>query len=114
MTEKTILRKWVEAKLIFGTKWLYRFFKKKLVADLMETDRTTINYSSDEAVDSFIVAPTFIVGLAMLIVPLWILQGLSHRVWKLGVIAIFVVIFLGILSLATLGRPYEILAATAE
>ena len=44
---------------------------------------------------------------------MWILQALDKNNHKLGVITAFVVVFLGLVSYATVAKPFETLAATA-
>ena len=53
------------------------------------------------------------IGTVMLLVPMWILQALDKNNHKLGVITAFVVVFLGLVSYATVAKPFETLAATA-
>ena len=56
-------------------------------------------------------------GLAMLIGPLWWLQQItadeSNLQSRLGIITGFIVCFAGILSIVTVAKPFDVLAATA-
>lgn len=62
-----------------------------------------------EKVSSVVIS---IVGLAMLIGPLWILNAVKPIVYRLAVISSFIVIFFVVLAV-TRSRLYEALAATA-
>ncbi|KAK7992357.1 hypothetical protein PG988_001151 [Apiospora saccharicola] len=76
-------------------------------------DSKNVHIFSDEATEIVATAGTFFVAALMLIAPLWILQAIQNTQLKLGVITIFVVVFLGFLTYATTGRAFERLAATA-
>ncbi len=52
-------------------------------------------------------------GLGMLIGPLWWLQNLSNSEVRLGVITGFLFAFMALLSILTVAKPFEVLAATA-
>ena len=57
-----------------------------------------------------------ILGVAMLVGPLWWLQYLSAKnntEHRLAVITGFLVVFTILLSILTVARPFEVLAATA-
>ncbi|KAK8085703.1 hypothetical protein PG997_006974 [Apiospora hydei] len=70
-------------------------------------------YGSDEPVDAIASASVFVVGMVMLIAPLWILAVTHGMFERLGVITAFIAVLLGVLTSATLAKPFEILAATA-
>jgi hypothetical protein len=55
-----------------------------------------------------------VVGLGMLIAPLWILVkiGQNEASVKLGVITVFIVVFFLLVSIATMARVFDALAAT--
>ena len=78
--------------------------------------RTTV-YNKESLIDKFVTCATLILGLVMLIGPLWWLQhlalgapDLSARLW---VITGFLVLFVILLSVLTVAQPFEVLAATA-
>ncbi|PVH72583.1 hypothetical protein DL98DRAFT_595852 [Cadophora sp. DSE1049] len=52
-------------------------------------------------------------GLFMLIIPIWILKYVHEAAIKLGVISVFVALFLVFVSFATVAKPSETLGATA-
>lgn len=70
-------------------------------------------YFSDKRIDTFASGVIVIVGLTMLLTPVWILQALDSLLWKLVVISIFVFIFLVTMSFTMVAKPFEALAATA-
>ncbi|KAL2788856.1 hypothetical protein BJX66DRAFT_339903 [Aspergillus keveii] len=56
---------------------------------------------------------TVVIGLVMLIAPIWILTFTEPIVLKLTIITIFILLFLSLVSFGTNAKPYESLAATA-
>ncbi|EWY92239.1 hypothetical protein FOYG_05820 [Fusarium oxysporum NRRL 32931] len=76
-------------------------------------DRATTYIYSDTAIDNFAFVVMLATTLVMLIAPMWILQNLSSANGKLGVITAFAIVWLGLVSYAAHGRPFEKLAVTA-
>lgn len=78
--------------------------------------QTTV-YNKDRLFEKIMTVFTIIVGLAMLIGPLWILQHLStepsNLQVRLGVITGFIALFTILTSLFTVAKAFEVLAATA-
>ncbi|KAI6080504.1 hypothetical protein F4821DRAFT_251384 [Hypoxylon rubiginosum] len=111
--EKTRLRQLFEDQVILRTHSFIGLFSKRPPPSMSPQDRDEVYHFSDQAVDVFESVAVFVAALLMLIAPLWILQALEEVYPKLAVITGFVMGFLLFLSLATLGRPFEILAATA-
>ena len=72
-----------------------------------------IHYASDSRIDSFVSFMIISLGLGLLISPLWILALVDNIMKRLAIITTFVVVFLSVLSLTTLARPFENLAAAA-
>lgn len=72
-----------------------------------------LHYSSDAKIDNSIGITITIMGMLMLIVPLWVLNGTNGPRAKLGVITGFIVLFLGLIAFTTVARPFESLAAAA-
>lgn len=74
-------------------------------------------YHKDAVVDKIVTCVTVILGLAMLIGPLWLLQHISAQEpnleTRLIVITGFICLFTILLSLFTVAKPFEVLAATA-
>jgi hypothetical protein len=78
-----------------------------------------VHYSSDKRIDYFVMFTTVfmfttvVIGLVMLIAPIWILTFTEPIVLKLTIITIFILLFLSLVSFGTNAKPYESLAATA-
>lgn len=77
------------------------------------SDDKNVHYMADKKIDRFITTFIMIVGLAMLIAPLWILAFLEPLVQRLGVISAFIVLFVTLVSVTTVAKPFESLAAAA-
>ena len=77
---------------------------------------TTV-YNKDRFFEMTMTVFTIVIGLAMLIGPLWILQHLStepsNLQVRLGVITGFITLFTILTSLFTVAKAFEVLAATA-
>jgi hypothetical protein len=71
--------------------------------------QTTMLYDEERA-KSFFMKAAMLVGLCMLIGPLWILQFVDSPLQRLSIITTFVILFLIILSLAAIARLFESLA----
>jgi hypothetical protein len=102
---KTPLRRLLERSSHFRLTRLWR--KKRLLKD------ESVHYSSDQRIDQFVSAVIILLGVAMLIAPLWILAFVRYTVGRLAVITTFVVVFLCLISVTTVARPFESLAAAA-
>ena len=78
--------------------------------------QTTI-YNKESLIDKLVTFATIVLGLAMLIGPLWWLQHLAldypNLAARLWVITGFVVLFVILLSILTTAQPFEVLGATA-
>jgi ABC-type dipeptide/oligopeptide/nickel transport system permease subunit len=85
----------------------------KPAPDLPVYDQDVITYTSDNRIERFVTVVVLLAGLIMLIAPLWILNAVQGTQQKLGVITMFIVVFLGMVSWATGARIFESLAATA-
>ena len=83
--------------------------------DVENSNRDTKHelYISDERVDGFISVVIAFVGLAMLIAPLWILEYTNSSRASLAWITGFIVLFLCLVTYATVAKPFETLGATA-
>lgn len=108
--EKTPLRKLFEKSINFQQFWLWR---DKKAPELPTYDKDLIIYNSDQRIDRVLNTFIMVVGMSMLIAPMWILVYLETDEAKLGTITAFVVAFLGVISSVTVARPFEILGATA-
>lgn len=90
-----------------------RFWAHEKPRELPLYDADYVGLFSDKKIDRFMTVVILVIGLIMLIAPMWILQTLDNNNHKLGTITGFIVLFLGIVSYATAARPLEALAATA-
>lgn len=77
----------------------------------------TTKFHKDSPVDKVVTCITVMLGLVMLIVPLWILQHIAAQrpnlEARLGVITGFLILFTILLSIFTVAKLFEVLAATA-
>jgi hypothetical protein len=95
-----------------GIPWLRGWFSReapKNIVSLRNEDTVWPNDQRMEKVSSVLIS---VIGLAMLIGPIWILNFVKPIVYKLAVISSFIVIFFVVLAI-TRSRLYEALAATA-
>jgi hypothetical protein len=72
-----------------------------------------VHYSSDTRIERAIGIAITLVGMGMLIAPLWVLAHTDGMWRRLSVITGFIVLFLGLLAFTTVARPFESLAAAA-
>jgi hypothetical protein len=93
----------------------FRIFKYWRVerTDLEAHDKENEFYTSDERIDACVSVIITVIGLAMLIAPLWILKFTPDPVKSLAIITTFIVLFLVLVSYATVSRAFEALGATA-
>jgi hypothetical protein len=87
-------------------------FKAKYRPDLHVQSAAT-RYSSNEIFDTLGTTSLILMGLIMLLAPLWWLDNASGSQKRLGIITGFIVVFLAIMSTATIHRPFEVIAASA-
>lgn len=81
--------------------------------DIVSPYSEFVYYIDDARVESFVRVFLTVLGMVMLIAPLWILAVTHGRIPRLGVITSFIVLFLGLVAFTTTARPFESLAATA-
>ena len=91
--------------------------KERLYGAEEDFEMETTVYSKDRFFEKIIAVFTIVVGLVMLICPLWVLQHLatdsSNLEVRLGVVTGFIVLFTILTSLFTVAKAHEVLAATA-
>ena len=107
-TPKSPLRSLLERSSRFR---LLNLWRQKNVDPSLNDDN--VHYIADKKIDRSITAFIMTVGLAMLIAPLWILAFLEGLVPRLGVISAFIVLFVALVSVTTVAKPFESLAAAA-
>lgn len=84
-----------------------------MTSDLPTHCHETIQLYSDERIDIFVTFTSVVIGLAMLIAPIWILAYTAPVAAKLAIITAFILLFLALVSFGTNAKPFESLAATA-
>jgi ABC-type uncharacterized transport system fused permease/ATPase subunit len=73
----------------------------------------TLHYTADKRIDIFIGITITLLGMMMLIVPLWVLAVTHSTMARLAVITGFITAFLALVAITTVARPFESLAVTA-
>ncbi|KAF2019875.1 hypothetical protein BU24DRAFT_128329 [Aaosphaeria arxii CBS 175.79] len=71
------------------------------------------HYSSDAALDNLSTGSIIILGLCMLLGPMWWLEFVSNSIIRLTIITVFLACFMGSMALATVNRPFEVVASSA-
>lgn len=108
---KSPLRRLLERSKVFRLWLMWR----KVTSDptLPVYDKKEFTHISDNRVDRCVNTVVVAIGIAMLVGPIWILNGLNSQKEKLATITAFVVLFLGIVGGASVAKIWEALAATA-
>lgn len=91
---------------------LSRFMRAKPDTRVQSTSKYT-HYASDEALSNLSTTSIIALGLCMLLGPIWWLEFVSGSKTRLGIITGFLAFFMGLMSLATVNRPFEVVAASA-
>ncbi|KAL7943826.1 hypothetical protein V8C42DRAFT_328546 [Trichoderma barbatum] len=107
--DKAPLRRVVDSSRIFRSMSLSETKR----GQASEHDAEDVSYYSEKRLDLFVSLTTTMIGLAMLVTPLWILQSTKSLQIKLIVITVFIIVFLLVLSFGMVARPFEALGATA-
>lgn len=107
--DKTHMRRVIDNSPFFRTLSIWK--KKK--DGIPDYDQSSISHYSDKRLDNFASGIIVVLGTAMLMTPLWILQWLESSVSKLVVITIFNSVFLLVMSFLMVAKPFEALGATA-
>jgi thiol:disulfide interchange protein len=72
-----------------------------------------INYNSDQRMNVFVSIIVTILGLLMLVAPLWILGSVAPAKERLAIITVFLTVFLCLVTFTTAAKPFESLGAAA-
>jgi hypothetical protein len=88
-----------------------RVFRSKQRKDQIQS--ATTSYYSNTRFDGFVTTVLIILGIFLLLGPMWILQFMRNNNRRLGVITGFILLFTSLLASATVAKPFEVLAATA-
>lgn len=110
---KSALRRLLERSQNFRLSSLWRTRSTETALTKSNINSEEIYYSSDKSIDQFVAALILFLGVAMLIAPLWILHFVQGSVHRLGIITVFIVLFLILLSGTTVAKPFESLAGAA-
>lgn len=89
----------------------FRLFRWWIKPSPLEDEN--VYYTLNRRIDMFVNVIIALIGLIMLIVPLWVLAFVTWVVHRLAIITTFVVIFLCFVSFTTVARPFETLGAAA-
>ncbi|KAF2680339.1 hypothetical protein K458DRAFT_458634 [Lentithecium fluviatile CBS 122367] len=95
------------------TKGFLRCFAKKRKENVDAMNSKHMFISDDATVDRLATTTSFLVGLSVIVIPLWVLWLLKTTRAKLVAVTIFIMIFLVFLLICTVARPLQVLAATA-
>lgn len=106
-SESSVNRNFKDFALL-GRPWFRRYPKEK-----MEYTMENVSLHDEERAEAFFTRATMLLGLAMLIGPLWILESVSGPLQRLGVITSFILLFFILVSFITTAKPFESLAAAA-
>lgn len=106
---KTPLRQLFEESSKFRYWWVWSKPPRAASSDSSDD----IKYTSDKRIDTFVALTIMVVGMVMLVAPLWILALVGSMTIRLGVITAFVSVFLCLVTLTTAARPFESLGAAA-
>lgn len=108
---KTPLQRVLERTEWFSTSSCFRSKRKKNAAF---NDPEAIFFQSEEKVRILDTTIVLVIGLFMLLTPIWVLGLLvKHTKARLGIISAFITLFLFGIQAVTAGKPGETLAATA-
>ncbi|KAF2854121.1 hypothetical protein T440DRAFT_465127 [Plenodomus tracheiphilus IPT5] len=107
----TPLRRFLEKSTRFRLSSLWK--EKEPPLPVYSSHPETLHYSSDTRIDTSIGVVITVLGMGMLIAPLWVLAYTDGIKQRLGVITVFIVVFLGLLAFTTVAKPFESLAAAA-
>jgi hypothetical protein len=102
-------RPWLHTKF---SKVAYKFFRRRPTeASAFDSEHTFLHQEERSA--KILTRTLLVMGLLMLIAPLWILEFVHGSTNRLAVITGFIVLFLWLVAFGTAARPFESLAATA-
>ncbi|MCJ1396330.1 hypothetical protein MMC18_009219 [Xylographa bjoerkii] len=106
--EKSPLRRIYNKAESLGLGWFRRH-----PTDILGYDPESTSLQEDERAETVISRVVLVIGLVMLIDPLWILEYVQGSAQSLAVITGFIILFLGLLTFTTAAKPFESLAAAA-
>ncbi|KAF2498492.1 hypothetical protein BU16DRAFT_548249 [Lophium mytilinum] len=87
-------------------------FRKRRYEDT-HIDSESTSYASNNRLEAFSNSSIIFLGFGMLLGPMWWLNFVTNNTKRLSIITGFVLLSMVIMSLATVNRPLEVVAATA-
>ena len=96
----------------WGIPWLKDWFSREAPKDIVSLKNEDTVWPNDQRMEKVSSVLISVVGLAMLIGPIWALAYIQRMEYRLAVISGFIVVFFVVLAI-TRSRLYEALAATA-
>lgn len=106
---RTPLGQWLES---FTKLHVSSWFQEERIEG-KHVEAPTTKYSSNAKFEKLTNRSIIFGGLAMLLIPLWLLDHYTDSKVRLGIITAFMVAFMCIMSTATINRPFEVVASTA-
>ncbi|KAI9822405.1 MAG: hypothetical protein M1827_000124 [Pycnora praestabilis] len=110
---RTPLRRFLELFDWFRLSCCFRVKSKDFVHYSKWYESQSTKYHNDTTMDAVVTCVVTILGLGMLIGPMWWLEYLADPNKRLGVITGCVTLFTVLLSTVTVAKPFEVVAATA-
>ncbi|KAF2790450.1 hypothetical protein K505DRAFT_340422 [Melanomma pulvis-pyrius CBS 109.77] len=96
----------------WGIPWLKEWFSRQAPKDIISLKNEETVWPNDQRMEKVSSVLISVVGIAMLIGPIWGLAYIRRMEYRLAVISGFIVVFFVVLAI-TRSRLYEALAATA-
>jgi hypothetical protein len=109
---KPWLRRFLERSDLFRTFPMWRRPSPGLCEDAIVDDEY-VHYHDDAKIDHAVAVIILALGVVMIVSPLWILEFTHGPNKRLGIITLFIVLFISLLSVTTVAKPFESLAAAA-
>jgi hypothetical protein len=109
---KSWLRRFLERSDWFRTFPMWRRPSPGLCEDAIVDDEY-VHYHDDAKIDHAVAVIILTLGVIMIISPLWILEFTHGANKRLGIITLFIILFISLLSITTVAKPFESLAAAA-
>jgi hypothetical protein len=115
---RSCFRKVLEYSFLLRMPGLRRFFKRtpreyNLIKENSEDKYNYTTWQDDRKVEGCSSTLVAVIGLGMLVGPLWILAEVSNPMHRLGIITGFIALFFVLVKVATRARIFDALAAAA-
>lgn len=91
---------------------LGRFMRAKVDPSYQSVSGNT-HYADDTALVNLSSASIIILGLGMLLGPIWWLEYVSNSKVRLAIITGFLAVFTGLMTAATVNQPFQVVASSA-